>query len=88
MNTRELLDEYFTNERPDLTAAKIRGQIDREELYTYEKKIGKQLVDMDSMEIFELIKSIIVKDGKIYTIPYRTYDIILVIIRDFFQLVY
>lgn len=85
MNTRELLDEYFTNERPDLTAAKIRGQIDREELYTYEKKIGKQLVDMDSMEIFELIKSIIVKDGKTYTIPYRTYDIILVIIRDFFN---
>lgn len=85
MTTKELFEQYFTSERPDLTAAKIRGQVDRKELYEYEKKINKQLVDMDAMEIFGLLKSIIVKDGVTYNIPYKTYDIMLVILRDFFN---
>jgi hypothetical protein len=55
-DTASLLDEYFTT-RPETTAKKIRGQIDRPELYAYEKEIGKPLVDMEAQEIAEMIKT-------------------------------
>ena len=85
-DTASLLDEYFTT-RPETTAKKIRGQIDRPELYSYEKEIGKQLVDMESQEIAEMIKTFSNKSfsNKVYKMSYRTYDTLLSILRDFFN---
>lgn len=85
-DTASLLDEYFTT-RPETTAKKIRGQIDRPELYTYEKEIGKPLVDMESQEIAEMIKTFSNKSfsNKVYKMSYRTYDTLLSILRDFFN---
>lgn len=85
-DTATLLDEYFET-RPETTAKKIRGQIDRPELYTYEKEIGKPLVDMESQEIAEMIKTFSNKSfsNKVYKISYRTYDTLLSILRDFFN---
>ena len=84
-DTASLLDEYFTT-RPETTAKKIRGQIDRPELYAYEKEIGKPLVDMESQEIAEMIKTFSNKSfsNKVYKMSYRTYDTLLSILRDFF----
>lgn len=85
-DTASLLDEYFTT-RPETTAKKIRGQIDRPELYSYEKEIGKPLVDMESQEIAEMIKTFSNKSfsNKVYKMSYRTYDTLLSILRDFFN---
>lgn len=85
-DTTSLLDEYFTT-RPETTAKKIRGQIDRPELYAYEKEIGKPLVDMESQEIAEMIKTFSNKSfsNKVYKMSYRTYDTLLSILRDFFN---
>lgn len=85
-DTASLLDEYFTT-RPETTAKKIRGQIDRPELYSYEKEIGKPLVDMNSQEIAEMIKTFSNKSfsNKVYKMSYRTYDTLLSILRDFFN---
>ncbi len=85
-DTDRLLDEYFKT-RPETTARKIRGQIDRPELYAYEQKIGKPLVDMESQEITEMIKTFSNKtySNKVYKISYRTYDTLLSILRDFFN---
>jgi len=85
-DTASLLDEYFTT-RPETTAKKIRGQIDRPELYAYEKEIGKPLVYMESQEIAEMIKTFSNKSfsNKVYKMSYRTYDTLLSILRDFFN---
>lgn len=85
-DTASLLDEYFTT-RPETTAKKIRGQIDRPELYAYEKEIGKPLVDMEAQEIAEMIKTFSNKSfsNKVYKMSYRTYDTLLSILRDFFN---
>lgn len=85
-DTASLLDEYFTT-RPETTAKKIRGQIDRPELYAYEKEIGKPLVDMESQEVAEMIKTFSNKSfsNKVYKMSYRTYDTLLSILRDFFN---
>ena len=85
-DTASLLDEYFTT-RPETTAKKIRWQIDRPELYAYEKEIGKPLVDMESQEIAEMIKTFSNKSfsNKVYKMSYRTYDTLLSILRDFFN---
>ena len=85
-DTRELLDEYFKT-RPETTVRKIRSQIDRQELYDFERKIGKPLVDMDAMEVAEMIKTFTNKSfsTKVYKVSFRTYDTILSFIRDFFN---
>lgn len=84
-DTRTLFDEYYAT-RPETTVVKIRGQVDRPELYAYEKKIGKQLVDMDAMEIAEMVISFADKNSanKVYKISYRSYDTRMSILRDFF----
>lgn len=84
-DTKILLDEYFKT-RPESTSVKIKGQIDRPELYEYEQKIGKPLVEMDSMEVAEMLKSFSNKSfsTNTYRISYRTYDTLLSILRDFF----
>lgn len=85
-DTAFLLNEYFET-RPKTTVKKIRGQIDRPELYSYEKAIGKSLVEMDSQEIAEMIKTFTNKThvNKVYRMSYRTYDSLLSMIRDFFN---
>lgn len=85
-NTEELFDEYFKT-RPETTVKKIRGQLDRKELYEYEEKIGKPLIDMDSLEIAKMLISFHNKSytSKVYKITFRTYDSMLSIMRDFFD---
>ena len=54
--TKELMDEFFASHEGD-TIIRMRSQVDREELYEYEEKIGKQLIDMNVDELFEMIMS-------------------------------
>ena len=85
-DTKSLLDEYFET-RPKTTAEKIRGQIDRQELYEYEHKINKPLVDMDALEVADMLKIFSNKSfaNKNFKMAYRTYDTLLSIIRDFYN---
>ena len=82
-DTQTLLDEYYKT-RPESTVIKIRGQIDRPELYAYERKIGKQLVDMDAIEIAKMVISFAEKKNNSYKLSYRSYDTRMCILRDFF----
>lgn len=54
--TKKLFDEFFKGKDPD-TVRKTKAQVDRPEVYEYEAKIGKQLVDMNEEELFEMICS-------------------------------
>lgn len=54
--TKELMDEFFASHDGD-TIIRMRSQVDRDELYEYEKKIGKQLIEMNVDELFEMIMS-------------------------------
>ena len=54
ISTPELLDKYFESVA-GTSAAKVRSQIDKPELYEYEIKIGKELIDMDVDDLFGLI---------------------------------
>lgn len=56
ISTNELFEKYFES-IDDATEYKIRGQIERPEVYAYEIEIGKQLVDMDVEELFNMICS-------------------------------
>ena len=53
ISTQELFKRFFENKDPE-TVRKTRSQVDRPEVYAYEEKIGKQLVDMNEDELFEL----------------------------------
>lgn len=85
-DTKTLLDEYFKT-RPESTVKKIRGQIDRPELYEYEKKIGKTIVEMTPEEIAQMIRGFKNKSfsKNKFKFSYRTYDALLSILRDFFN---
>lgn len=54
ISTRELLDLYFESVK-GTSITKARVQIDKPELYEYERKIGKELIDMDVDDLFGLI---------------------------------
>lgn len=85
-NTAELLDQYYAT-KPKSTVDKIRTQIDRPELYAYERKINKPLADMDCVEIMEMLKTFVnanYKD-KQYKMSYRTYDFAISTLRGFFD---
>lgn len=67
ISTQELFKRFFENKDPE-TVRKTRSQVDRPEVYAYEEKIGKQLVDMNEEELFEMIcsfnnKKSAVRDG-------------------------
>lgn len=67
ISTKTLFDEYFKG-KSDETIRKTRPQVDRPEVYDYEAKIGKQLVDMNEDELFDMIcsfnnKKSAVRDG-------------------------
>lgn len=52
--TKQLIDEYFDTKSPEY-AYKCKAQVDRPEVYEYEEKIGKKLVDMNEDELFEMM---------------------------------
>lgn len=56
IETSKLFDAFF-KEKKESIVKKTRSQIDRPEVYAYEKKIGKQLVDMDADELFDMIQT-------------------------------
>ena len=56
VTTHDLMDGYFATLSPE-RAIRTRGQVDRAELYAYEIKIGKQLVDMSAEELLDMISS-------------------------------
>ncbi|MCD8190031.1 MAG: hypothetical protein LUD78_07395 [Clostridiales bacterium] len=56
METRELFDKYFATKNKS-TVSKISKQVDKPELYAYEVKIGKKLIDMNANEIYEMLKT-------------------------------
>lgn len=56
MDTKEVFDLYYKT-IPETTAYKVRGQVDRPEVYAYEEKLGKQIFDMDAEELIGLVLS-------------------------------
>lgn len=54
ITTKQLFDKFFEG-RDESAIKKIRPQVDRQEVYEFEQKIGKQLVDMNVDELFEMI---------------------------------
>lgn len=54
VKTKDLFDAYFVD-KAESTIKKTRPQIDRKEVYAKEIELGKQLVDMDEQELFDMI---------------------------------
>ncbi len=70
ISTKQLLDGYFKSIE-GTPAEKQRVTIDKPELYEYEEKIGKELIDMDVDDLFGLINELNnKKNGK--EIPFMT----------------
>lgn len=87
-NTKKLFNMYFDSLGKDEYALrKIRPQIDRDEVYEYEAKVGKQLVELDVDELFEMILSFNgnrnLKNAA-YSISYSSYNQIASLYRSFF----
>lgn len=85
--TQELFEEFFKDKDPE-TIKKTRKQVDRPEVYAYEKKIGKQLVDMNVDELFDMITSF--NDNRKgseggYSITYNSYFQIVSMYRSLFN---
>lgn len=65
IETKQLIDEYFDEQvRQGKDVRKSKNQLDRPELYAYEQKIGKQLVEFDADEILEMISTFQNKKNK------------------------
>lgn len=87
ITTKEILDGYYESVA-GTSAALTRAQIDKPELYAYEMKIGKELIDMDVYELFGLIAELKNKrKGKeiSYMISHSSYDQISVLLRAIFN---
>lgn len=86
ISTKELFDNFFA-EKASETAAKTRPQIDRPEVYEYEAKIGKQLVEMDVDELFEMVLSFNNNRGTsgAYSISYSSFSQIFSMYRSLFN---
>lgn len=87
ISTKELFNKFF-GEKDENNARKTRSQIDRPEVYEYEKKIGKQLIEMDVDELFEMILSFkgnrSMKTSN-YSVSYSSYDQIASMYRSLFN---
>lgn len=79
--TKQLFDEYFFSVGKEYVG-RIRKQCDRPEVYEYEKKIGKQLVEMNVDELFEMINSF---NEEGFSVSYSSYDVIAVYYRKIFD---
>lgn len=87
ISTEQLLNGYFKSIE-GTPAEKQRAIIDKTELYDYEKKIGKELIDMDVDDLFGLINELNnKKNGK--DIPFMTahysFDHLTVLLRAIFN---
>lgn len=83
ISTEKLLDEYFSQQE---YGGRIRGMIDRPELYQYEIEIGKQLVEMNTDELFELILRFNSRRSKQnFALRYTTYSTIATHMRNIFD---
>lgn len=56
ISTKQLFDMFFESKNEEIVK-RTRMQIDRQEVYDFEKKIGKQLIEMDVEELFQMIES-------------------------------
>ncbi|MGN1456524.1 MAG: hypothetical protein ACI4XP_01070 [Acutalibacteraceae bacterium] len=89
ISTKELLDKFYSSEEVKGTSMELyRSNIDKPELYAYEKKIGKELIDMNVDELFGLVNEYaIAKYG--VDVPYMTnhlsYDQLAVSFRRIFN---
>lgn len=87
ISTKELLDKYYESVAGTPTE-KTRVQIDRPELYAYEMKIGKELIDMEVDDLFGLIIEFRNKrKGKEikYMISHSSYDQLSTLLRAIFN---
>lgn len=82
VSTKEIFDRYFDRKSEEITR-KTRGQIERPELYEYEKKIGKSFLDMNADDLVGLF--IYYKDAKNDATIYRSYDIVIGAYKWVFQ---
>ena len=87
ISTKQLIDSYFKS-LEGTPAEKQRAIIDKTELYDYEKRIGKELIDMDVDDLFGLINELNnKKNGK--NIPFMTahysFDHLTVLLRAIFN---
>ena len=65
ITTKQLMEEYFSEqERQGKDVRRNQSQLDRPEVYAYEQKIGKQLVEFDADEILEMISTFQNKKNK------------------------
>lgn len=65
IDTKRLIDEYFDAQvQQGKDVRKSKNQLDRPELYAYEQKIGKQLVEFNADEILEMISTFQNKKNK------------------------
>ena len=56
IGTKELYNEYFAQVEP-VRAQRNRAHVDRPEVYEYEQKIGKDLIDMYADELIQMVKT-------------------------------
>ena len=85
ISTHALFEEFFKG-KPQDVMKRTRPQVDRQEVYEYEKKIGKQLVDMNVDELFEMILSFNKRKGsRNYSISYNSYLQIFSMYRSIFN---
>ena len=87
ISTKQLISRYFKSIE-GTSAEKQRAIIDKTELYDYEEKIGKELIDMDVDDLFGLINELNnKKNGK--DIPFMTahysFDHLTVLLRAIFN---
>ena len=81
MSTKELLGRYFES-KPEEARRKIRAQLDREELYNYEKQSGKSILEWDSSDV---INFLILCNAGSRKLSIRSIDVILSLLRMFYE---
>lgn len=87
ISTKELLDRYYESVA-GTSIEKNRANLDRPELYDYEAKIGKELIDMDVDDLFGLILEFKSKrKGKEvkYMTSHSSYDQLSTLLRAIFN---
>ena len=58
ISTNELFDSYFARKEAEgVDVRRLRGMVDRKEVFEYEKKIGKDLIDMNAVELLDMVKT-------------------------------
>lgn len=78
--TITVFDQYFS-QMPEEKAMKLRGQVDRQEIYAYEITHGKKFFDLNADELLDLISQYN-KTGTDSSLSYFSYTQIASIYRD------